>query len=168
MFTPILGWHVFRRRISFTANYYLISWLPRVLGGLFLHRSNRVLLSTFDTTTNVIFDCCCRSCLIHHTEAPPSQAHNAIDSAMGAIAASPYTNMFSLMSVISQARRKPLTPWLYCWKCRMRYAISHWNDLFGQHWYFNCSHYAKPSCTSTSFSNCVTRRIISIIKVWEL
>ena len=57
----------------------------------------------FYNTTNVIFDGYCGSWLMHHTWELLSQAHNAIDSATRGVAVAPCTNMFNLMSVISQA-----------------------------------------------------------------
>ena len=69
-----------------------------------------VLQLLFSNTTNITPDSYCGSWLIHYIEEPPSQARNAI---VRATWVATYTDMFSLMSMISWAQRDPLTPWSY-------------------------------------------------------
>ena len=60
-----------------------------------------VLQPLFSNTMKVTPDGHCGCWFIHHTEAPPSQAHNATVRASWLAAAISYTDMFSLMSMIS-------------------------------------------------------------------
>ena len=90
-------WNVLRRQFFYFSKFFFIG----------------VLQPPFYNTTNVTADGYCGSWFILHTEAPPSQAHNAIVRATWVAAAISYTDIFSLMAMISWVRRHPLTPWSY-------------------------------------------------------
>ena len=85
--------------------------------------SETVLRDKLCNTTNIVFDCHCRSWFsrqTHHTGALVSYVYNATDSGTPVAALVSHTNMFILMSVISRAQHKLLTPWWYLWKDPVR------------------------------------------------